>query len=189
MENPLTVAGAVSLDELRPHWRIFRNQGVAFVVIGVLAILAPLVFGLAIAILLGIALLLAGIAQGVRVYGARGKERILAPAATAALYVIVGLLLLFQPGRGLELLTAVVTIFLFAQGIFHVFVAWQLRPTPAYGYVSGILSILLAAAIWMGLPGSATWVIGTLVGVSFVIQGAWLYALSRTLRAGFPGGD
>ena len=67
--------------------------------------------------------------------------------------------------------------------IFQLVVAWQLKPTPAYGYVSGIVSILLAAAIWMGLPGSAAWVIGTLVGVSFVVQGAWLYALSKTLRA------
>ena len=183
MENPASVEGAVMIEELRRHWRVFRNQGIAFIVIGVLAILAPLVFALAIAILLGIALLLAGAAQGVRVYEARGNERILAPAATAALYVIVGLLLLFNPGAGVELLTAVITLLLFAQGIFHIFVAWQLRPTPVYGYVSGIISVLLAAAIWMGLPGSATWVIGTLVGVSFLVQGVWLLALSRTLRS------
>ena len=143
----------------------------------------PLVVGLAVALLLGIALLLAGVAQGVRVYEARGKERILAPAAAAVLYVIVGLLLLFNPGRGLALLTAVITILLFAQGIFQLVVAWQLRPTPVYGYVSGIISVLLAAAILIGLPGSAAWLIGTLVGVSLVVQGAWLYALSKTLRA------
>jgi uncharacterized membrane protein HdeD (DUF308 family) len=183
MENPVGVEDAETMEKLRKHWRVFRTQGIAFIVIGILAILAPLVIGLAIAILLGIALLLAGTAQGVRVYEARGKERILAPAATAALYVIVGLFLLFNPGRGVELLTAVITILLFAQGVFLLVAAWQLRPTPAYGYVSGIISVLLAAAIWMGLPGSATWVIGTLVGVSFLVQGVWLLALSRTLRS------
>lgn len=171
------------MERLRPHWRIFRNQGIAFIVIGVLAILAPFVFALAIAILLGIALLLAGGAQGVRIYEARGKEPILAPAAAAVLYVLVGLLLVLNPGRGVALLTAVLAIFLFAQGIFQLVMAWQLRPTPAYGYVSGIISVLLAAAIWMELPGSATWVIGVMVGVSFLVQGAWLYALSNTLRS------
>ncbi|MBW2373227.1 MAG: DUF308 domain-containing protein [Deltaproteobacteria bacterium] len=171
------------MEKLRGHWRVFRSQGIAFIVIGILAILAPLFFALAIAMLMGIALLAAGAAQVVRVYEVRGKESILAPAATAALYVIVGVLLLFNPGRGVELLTAVIAIFLCAQGVFHIFVAWQLRPTPVYGYVSGIISVLLAAAIWMRLPGSATWVIGTLVGVSFLVQGVWLLALSRTLRA------
>lgn len=171
------------MERLRPHWRIFRKQGIAFTVIGVLAILAPFVFALAIAILLGIALLLAGAAQGVRIYEARGKEPILAPAAAAVLYVLVGLALVFNPGRGVALLTVVLAIFLFAQGIFQLVMAWQLRPTPAYGYVSGIISVLLAAAIWMELPGSATWVIGVMVGVSFLVQGAWLYALSNTLRS------
>jgi uncharacterized membrane protein HdeD (DUF308 family) len=179
----MNLEDTATIEMLRGHWRVFRNEGLAFLVIGVLAILAPFVFALAIAVLLGIALLLAGAAQGARVYWARGREPILAPAATAALYVIVGLLLLFNPGRGVELLTAVITLLLFAQGIFHIFVAWQLRPTPAYGYVSGIISVLLAAAIWMELPGSATWVIGTLVGVSFLVQGVWLLALSRTLRS------
>ncbi|MHC4973255.1 MAG: HdeD family acid-resistance protein [Planctomycetota bacterium] len=183
MENPEVGKGAVSLEQLRPHWKTFRNQGIAFIVIGVLAILAPLVFALAIAILLGIALLLVGAAQGVRVYEARGKEPILAPAAAAVLYVLVGILLLFNPGRGVELLTAVITIFLFAQGVFQLIVAWQLRPTPAYGYVGGIISVLLAAAIWMRLPGSATWVIGVMVGVSFIVQGGWLLAFSKTLRS------
>ena len=183
MENPVDVQDTETIEKLRKHWRVFRNQGIAFIVIGVLAILAPLFFALAIAILIGIALLAAGAAQAVRVYWARGKERVLAPAATAALYVIVGLFLLFNPGRGVELLTSVVTILLFAQGVFHIFVAWQLRPTPVYGYVSGIISVLLAAAIWMRMPGSATWVIGTLVGVSFLVQGGWLVALSKTLRA------
>jgi len=172
-----------TIEKLRGHWQAFRSEGIAFLVIGALAILAPFVFALAIAVLLGIAVLLAGVAQAVRVYEARGKERIFVPAATAALYVIVGILLLFNPGRGVELLTTVIAIFLFVQGVFHLFVAWQLRPTPAYGYVSGIISVLLAAAIWMRLPGSATWVIGTLVGVSFLVQGVWLLALSRTLRS------
>jgi uncharacterized membrane protein HdeD (DUF308 family) len=183
MENPEAAEGAVSLEQLRPHWKTFRNQGIAFVVIGVLAILAPHVVGLAIATLLGIALLLAGAAQGVRIYEARRQERLLAPAAAALLYVIAGLFLLFNPGRGVELLTTVITILLFAQGIFQLIVAWQLRPTPAYGYVGGIISVLLAAAIWMRLPGSAEWLIGTLVGVSFVVQGGWLLAFSKTLRS------
>jgi uncharacterized membrane protein HdeD (DUF308 family) len=182
MESPGAVPGVVSLEQLRPHWRIFRNQGIAFIVIGLLAILAPAVVGLAIAFLLGVALLLAGAVQAVRVHWARGKEPILAPAAAAALYGIVGLLLLFNPGRGVELLTAVIALLLFAQGVFQLVVAWQLRPTPVYGYVGGIISVLLAAAIWMRLPGSAEWVIGTIVGVSFVVQGAWLLALSKTLR-------
>jgi len=183
MENPVGVQDAETIEKLRKHWRVFRNQGIAFIVIGVLAILAPLFFARLIVVLLGIALLLAGAAQAARVYWARGKERLLAPAAAAALYVIVGLLLLFNPGRSVELLTTVITILLFAQGVFQLVVAWQLRPTPAYGYVGGIISVLLAAAIWMRLPGSAEWVIGTLVGVSFIVQGAWLVALSKTLRS------
>ena len=141
MENPEVGKGAVSLEQLRPHWKTHKCVEIARRRIRPQR-LENLDLGAGVGHVVGAA-------QGVRVYEARGKEPILAPAAAAVLYVLVGILLLFNPDRGVELLTAVITIFLFAQGVFQLIVAWQLRPTPAYGYVGGIISVLLAAAIWM----------------------------------------
>jgi uncharacterized membrane protein HdeD (DUF308 family) len=47
---------------------------------------------------------------------------------------------------------------------------------------AGIADLLVAAAIVTGLPGSATWAIGLLVGINLVFGGASLIGLALAAR-------
>jgi uncharacterized membrane protein HdeD (DUF308 family) len=47
---------------------------------------------------------------------------------------------------------------------------------------SGIVDLVLAAIIFMGLPGTAAWAIGLLVGVNMVFGGSALIAMALHAR-------
>ena len=49
---------------------------------------------------------------------------------------------------------------------------------------SGVIDLGLAAIILMGLPGTAAWAIGLLVGINLIFGGTALLAMGLHARAG-----
>jgi uncharacterized membrane protein HdeD (DUF308 family) len=52
--------------------------------------------------------------------------------------------------------------------------------------VSGIVDLILAGIIFAGLPGTAAWTIGLLVGIDMVFGGAALSAMALAEPASGP---
>jgi len=50
--------------------------------------------------------------------------------------------------------------------------------------VAGIMDLLIAAIIILGLPGSALWALGLLVGINLVFGGATLIGVALAARDG-----
>jgi uncharacterized membrane protein HdeD (DUF308 family) len=48
--------------------------------------------------------------------------------------------------------------------------------------VSGIVDLILASIIFLGLPGTAAWAIGLLVGINMVFGGSALIAMALGAR-------
>jgi uncharacterized membrane protein HdeD (DUF308 family) len=48
--------------------------------------------------------------------------------------------------------------------------------------INGVIDLVLAAIILSGMPGSATWALGLLVGIDLVFGGASLIAMSLAAR-------
>jgi uncharacterized membrane protein HdeD (DUF308 family) len=56
--------------------------------------------------------------------------------------------------------------------------------------VSGIIDLILAAIIWAGLPGTAEWALGLLVGINMLFGGFAMIAMAlhaRTADTSTPG--
>ena len=51
---------------------------------------------------------------------------------------------------------------------------------------SGIVDLVLAAIIFAGLPGTAAWAIGLLVGINMLFGGTSLIAIALHARASAP---
>ena len=51
---------------------------------------------------------------------------------------------------------------------------------------SGIVDLILAAIIFAGLPGTAAWAIGLLVGINMIFGGVSLIAMALHARNGGP---
>src|ERR1700720_4029607 len=86
---------------LREHWKLFLIEGLVLVVLGLLAIAVPPLAGLAVTILFGWLFLISGVVGLVASFAMRQAPGFWWSLLSAALGILVGLLLLAQPLSGL----------------------------------------------------------------------------------------
>jgi uncharacterized membrane protein HdeD (DUF308 family) len=93
---------------------------------------------------------------------------------------IIGALLFFLPMFNLVLITAAIGIYFILESFSTISFAVQTRNTLYLWWMSLLVSIIqfiLGFTIIMGLPSTAFWVIGVLVGVNFLVSGGTLVSL------------
>ncbi len=187
---------AISLDEaaavLRQAMREtvkrysfwYLIQGVLLVVAGVLAFVYPLIASVAIVVLLAWILIISGVLQGIGLIGARHVPHFWLQAISAVLAILIGLLLLRAPGSGLLVITVLLIVFFMVEGIAKVIFALTIKPFPNWGWVlgSGVVSIFLAVILWANMPLSADWLLGVLLGIQLMCEGAALTYLAWQVR-------
>ena len=62
----------------------------------------------------------------------------------------------------------------------------QLSGRWAWMLASGIVDLVLAAIIFAGLPGTAAWAIGLIVGINMLFAGTSIIAMAMHARASEP---
>lgn len=152
---------------------IFLFESVVFILMGVTAIAVPSLFTYSIELLIGGLLLVGGIVQSYRCIKAGMLTKNIGAVISALASLLLGLLLLLYPITGIIALTLLIALFFFIEGIAQLYVGFSLRELRGSSWLlfSGIISLLLAALIWSGLPGSAAWVIGLLLGINLLFFG------------------
>jgi uncharacterized membrane protein HdeD (DUF308 family) len=103
---------------------------------------------------------------------------------SVVLFILVGSLFLRNPGEGLLTLTLLLIVFFMVEGISKVIFALTIRPFPNWGWVlgSGIVGILLAFYLWASIPVAAVWLLGVLLGIELICEGAALTHLAWQAR-------
>jgi len=169
------------LDRIRSHRGRFRWLGVALIVLGVLAIVFPLVASIAAKVMIGWFLLLTGGAVLWHAFQTRAWRDALLSGLIGLLHLAAGVYLAFFPLTGLVGLTLLVGVLFGVQGAIELSLALRHRPNTGWGWMafSGAASLVLAVLLILGLPGSALWAIGLLVGINFVSSGVAFLSLSR----------
>jgi uncharacterized membrane protein HdeD (DUF308 family) len=162
-------------DALAAHWRLFLFQGAIMIVLGVLAVAAPVAATIAVDVYVGWLFLISGIVGFVAMFSAKDIPAFLWSLITAALSVTVGVLLIWKPVEGAVSLTIVLTAFFIAECIFQIAAATAYRDVigNSWGWmlVSGISDLALAAIIIVGWPVTAAWALGLLAGVNLITSG------------------
>ena len=98
---------------------------------------------------------------------------------SAIVGIVAGVLLLGWPAQGVFSLTSVLIAFLLVEGAITIFYALEHRSGPVrWGYMlaSGIVDLILGIILFAGLPGTATWAIGLLIGINMFF-GGWALIL------------
>lgn len=163
--------------------RSFRGSvllGVSLIVLGLLAIAAPFFAGVAVIVLLGWLVILAGAMHFVYAWSERGAGVASWQVLIGLAYVVAGFYLLLHPILGLMALTLVLGCYMVVEGALN-FLAWyRLRPADAalYYLIDGVASILLAALIFFHWPSGSRWILGAFAGISILMSGV--------LRLAFP---
>ena len=173
---------------LREHWVLFLVEGIVLLGLGFLAILLPPRATLGITILLGWLFLISGVTGLIASFWARQAPGFWWSLVSAVLGIGAGLVLLVSPGSGALSLTLILIVFFVIEGVASVMYALEHRQqlTGSWGWmlVSGIIDLILAAMVFAGLPGSAAWAIGLLVGINMIFGGSALVAMALAARKG-----
>jgi uncharacterized membrane protein HdeD (DUF308 family) len=173
---------------VREHWKAFLIEGILLVIFGLAAIIVPPLASLAVTILLGWLFLISGIAGLALTFWARLMPGFWWSLISAVLAIAAGLILLAMPVQGTLTLTIVVGAYFLAEGVATIMYALEHRRELSERWswllVAGIMDLLIAAIIITGLPGSALWAIGLLVGINLLFGGSSLIGMALAARNG-----
>jgi uncharacterized membrane protein HdeD (DUF308 family) len=179
-------ARAALAKSVRDHWILFLLEGIVLVFLGVFAIFVPLIASLAATVFFGSILLVAGLTGLIATIAARHAPGFSWSLVSAVLGIVTGALLLAAPVRGAISLTVILIAFLFIEGVASIMFAIQhrKRDSDSWGWMlfSGVVDIVLGAMLFAGLPGTALWALGLLIGINMAFGGWSLIAMSLSAR-------
>jgi uncharacterized membrane protein HdeD (DUF308 family) len=169
--RPVGFQGSATSVEKSRGW--FIAMAVVFIILGMMAIIEPMVAGLAVTVLVGWILMLAGVMHLVGAFGAGGAGRVIWQVVLGTIYVIGGLYFLTHPLLGLGTLTLFLAGILMIEAVVRIvaYVSTRGEGGSSWLLVNGLITILLGGMIWRHWPTSSVWAIGTLVGVNLLMSG------------------
>jgi uncharacterized membrane protein HdeD (DUF308 family) len=172
-------AMATSLHE---HWILFLVEGVILVILGLVAIVIPPIATLAVELLFGWLFLISGSAGAITTFLMRQAPGFWWSLVSAILAIAAGMVLLLWPLSGVLTLTLVLIVFFIIEGVASIMFALEHKRelSGRWGWMlaSGIVDLILAAIIIAGLPGTAAWTLGLLVGINMVFGGTALIGMA-----------
>ena len=177
------------IDKLVPDWgwKGLAALGAVMLLGGFVAFLNPFAASLTVEVVAGAAFLLAGAIQILLAVTddsqTRGGRWLSGALGTALVLLAVSLVL--NPLAGLVTLTLMVAILFAVLGSLRMTLAWRMRPNEGWGWImaSGVLSIILAAVIVIGLPGAALGLLGLFLGIDLTASGVVTLSLAMRRRA------
>ncbi|HKH81693.1 MAG TPA: HdeD family acid-resistance protein [Methylovirgula sp.] len=175
---------------IRGHWRFFLAEGIILIILGMAAIVVPLIATLTFTIFFGWLLLISGVVGLYSTFKMHPAPGFWWSLISAILAIVVGILLIGWPVRGAVSLTLLLIIFFLIEGIASIMFALEYRrDLPArWGWMvaSGVVDLILAALIFSEFPSSAAWAIGLLLGINMVFGGTTLIVLALDARRLLP---
>jgi uncharacterized membrane protein HdeD (DUF308 family) len=159
-------------------------EGIFLVIAGVIALAFPYLASVTLVLLLGWILIISGVLQAIGLIGAKDVPHFWWQLVSAVLAVVIGVLLLRNPNAGLLVMTILLIVYFLVEGISKVVFALNIRPFPGWGWLlaSGIIGILLGAYLWSNMPLSSEVILGILLGIQLIVEGAALAYLAWQVR-------
>lgn len=157
--------------------------GVAFAVVGILALLFPFFTTMTVALMIGWVLIFAG---AVTIYGAfsvQGTGPFFGQMLLGLLLLALGIYLMTHPGVSIVALTIMLAAIFMVDGAAQLVLAFDVRPLDGWIWVllSGLVGIGVGLLIAAELPGSSRVALGILVGIKFLAAGIAYIVFSRSL--------
>ena len=171
---------------LHDHWRFYLIEGIVLVILGAAAVAVPAIATLSFTILIGWLFLISGVVGLFTTFRMRGVPGFWWSLFSAVLGIVVGGLLIANPITGAFSLTFLLIVLFIIEGVVSVMFALEHRQDLPGGWgwmlASGIIDLVLATIIFAGLPGSAIWALGLVVGFNLAFGGIALIMMALYAR-------
>jgi uncharacterized membrane protein HdeD (DUF308 family) len=169
--------GGLGYTHVASKWGWFVALGVVLLLLGVLALGDVVVVTLISTIFIGAMLLVGGVFQVVHAFMVKTWSGFLLSMLGGIVYAVGGLLIMNEPVQGALVITLFLIVALMIGGILRIVVAVRHREINGWWLMalSGLISVLIGFLLYASFPWSGLWVLGTLIGVELLVQGAtWL---------------
>ncbi|MEP7030350.1 MAG: HdeD family acid-resistance protein [Pseudolabrys sp.] len=169
-------------NALYRHWQLYLTEGIVLLVLGFAAIVLPSLATFALTILLGWLFLFSGITGLITTIWMHKAPGFVSSLISALLAIGVGCLVLVMPFSGAFSLTILLVVFFIFEGVVSIAFALdhkrELSGRWGLMMASGFVDLVLATMLLAGLPSTAGWAIGILVGINMMFGGAALVGMA-----------
>ena len=166
------------------RWGWFVALGVVMFVLGVVALGDVVAVTLVSAIFIGAAFLVGGIFQVIHAFANKAWGAFLLNVLAGVIYIIGGLLIMQEPVQGSVLITLFLLVVLVVGGLLRAVIALTHRQVAGWWMLllGGLISVVVGNLLFASLPWSGLWVLGTLVAIELLVQGATWVQFGLSLR-------
>ena len=176
---------------MHEHWRLYLGEGACLLILGLIAVAVPPLTTLAVTILFGWLFVVSGAIGLFTTFWMRGVPGFRWSLASAVLAILAAIWLLARPIAGPLTLTAVLILFFLIEGVSSVMFAIDHRRELSgqweFMLLSGLVDLVLCVMLASGLPSTAIWALGLLVGVNMAFGGVALIAMALHARSEAQG--
>jgi uncharacterized membrane protein HdeD (DUF308 family) len=165
-------------------WGWFVFLGIVLIAAGIFALGDAVAVTLVSVIFIGAMLLVGGVIQIVHAFMTRTWSSFLFQFLGGALYIVGGLLIMDEPEHGSVLITLLLLAALIVGGVLRIVIALRHREIPGWWMLllGGIVSLVVGVLLFMELPWSGLWVLGTLIAIELIMMGVTWLQFGLTLR-------
>jgi uncharacterized membrane protein HdeD (DUF308 family) len=171
---------------LRSKWGWIVALGVVYLIAGFVALGSILMATVASVFLVGIMMIVAGVAEIINAFQLKSWGKFLIWALLGVLYIVAGFVTFENPLFAAAVLTLILGGALVASGLVRIFLAFSMKRERPWVWllISSIVTMLLGLLILAHWPFSSVYVLGLFLGLDLVMAGAACIGLGVSLRRG-----
>lgn len=165
-------------------WGLFVGLGVALIALGFIACIDAVSVTLASTIFIGFLIILAGLMQAIHAFAVRDWGGFLFSLLAGLLYIVAGVMIIEEPVAGAGMITLFAAACFIVVGVLRCMLAYKNRNLPGWGIImgGGLISLIVGASLYLTLPWSGLWLIGTFIAVELIVSGLSWVQVGLALR-------
>lgn len=159
--------------------------GVIAMILGILAMMAPGLTGLSIAMVVGILVIIGGVVRMIWAFQADSLGKGVLVFAIGALTLICGIALVANPLFAAGFLTILLAIYFVSDGLVEIAAGFRVKPASGWGWMvfGGLVSLVFGIMIWSQYPLSGPWAIGILLGIKLFFIGLTMIVTGSAVKS------
>ncbi len=161
-----------SMRNVSPTKPTMKVTGIVLIILGVLALLFPLTTGFTLNLFFGVVLAIAGATHFVGSYRAGEVRNRWGHLGLAAVFALIGLLLIFVPMIGIAAFTLLLALVFIIQGGVLIYTGiFSGKSWKHMALISGVVGVLAGILLLANWPASGNWIVGVLAGINLIVLG------------------
>ncbi len=159
-----------------------KPTGIAMIVVGIIGIIFPMLMSWTLNFFVSSLFAVSAIVLAYSAYAC--KTQTLMMWFKPFILFVLALLILFHPAVVISTLGIVLAFYFLMDGFAGIALSVEMKPAKGWLFMllNGLLSLVLGVVVLVGWPLSSMWLVGLLIGMSFLFDGIALLAIAGNIK-------